>query len=53
MNMSYGTYSEYLKSAQKDYRNKLAAMTSVVRTAQHASAKELKKFLDELKEEIV
>jgi len=49
MNMTYGTYSEYLKSAQKDYRNKLAALTSVVRSAQHASAKELKKFLDELK----
>jgi len=53
MNMTYGAYSEYLKSAQKDYRNKLAALTSVVRSAQHASAKELKKFLDELKEEIV
>jgi len=53
MNMTYGTYSEYLKSVQKDYRNKLAALTSVVRSAQHASAKELKKFLDELKEEIV
>ena len=50
MNMTYGAYSEYLKSAQKDYRNKLAALTSVVRSAQHASAKELKKFLDELKE---
>ncbi|MCK4081987.1 hypothetical protein [Acinetobacter radioresistens] len=50
MNMTYGTYSEYLKSAQKDYRNKLAAMTSVVRSAQHASAKDLKKLLDELKE---
>ncbi|EET82539.1 hypothetical protein ACE5JW_08525 [Acinetobacter radioresistens] len=49
MNMTYGAYSEYLKSAQKDYRNKLAALTSVVRSAQHASAKELKKFLDELK----
>ncbi|BBL21119.1 hypothetical protein F939_02271 [Acinetobacter radioresistens DSM 6976 = NBRC 102413 = CIP 103788] len=53
MNMTYGAYSEYLKSAQKDYRNKLSALTSVVRSAQHASAKELKKFLDELKEEIV
>ena len=49
MNMTYGAYSEYLKSAQKDYRNKLTALTSVVRSAQHASAKELKKFLDELK----
>ncbi len=53
MNMTYGAYSEYLKSAQKDYRNKLAALTSVVRSAQHASAKDLKKFIDELKEELV
>ncbi|MCU4623895.1 hypothetical protein KTJ54_17615 [Acinetobacter radioresistens] len=50
MNMSYGTYSEYLKSAQKDYRNKLAALTSVVRSAQHASTKDLKKFLEDLKD---
>jgi len=50
MNMTYGTYTEYLKSAQKDYRNKLAALTSVVRSAQHASAKELKKFLEDLKD---
>ncbi|WP_046206094.1 hypothetical protein [Acinetobacter radioresistens] len=50
MDMTYGAYSEYLKSAQKDYRNKLAALTSVVRSAQHASAKDLKKLLDELKE---
>ncbi len=50
MNMTYGTYSEYLKSAQKDYRNKLAALTSVVRSAQHASAKDLKKFLEDLKD---
>lgn len=50
MNMTYGTYSEYLKSAQKDYRNKLAALTSVARSAQHASAKDLKKFLEDLKD---
>ena len=50
MNMTYGTYTEYLKSAQKDYRNKLAALTSVVRSAQHASAKDLKKFLEDLKD---
>lgn len=50
MNMTYGAYSEYLKSAQKDYRNKLAALTSVVRSAQHASAKDLKKFLEDLKD---
>jgi len=48
--MTYGAYSEYLKSAQKDYRNKLAALTSVVRSAQHASAKDLKKFLEDLKD---
>ncbi|WP_017401013.1 hypothetical protein [Acinetobacter radioresistens] len=50
MNMTYGAYSEYLKSVQKDYRNKLTALTSVVRSAQHASAKDLKKFLEELKD---
>ncbi|WP_151829047.1 hypothetical protein [Acinetobacter radioresistens] len=50
MNMTYGTYSEYLKSVQKDYRNKLAVLTSVVRSAQHASAKDLKKFLEDLKD---
>ncbi|MEN8381617.1 hypothetical protein [Acinetobacter radioresistens] len=50
MNMTYGAYSEYLKSAQKDYRNKLATLTSVMRSAQHASAKDLKKFLEDLKD---
>ena len=49
MNMTYGTYTEYLKSAQKDYRNKLATLTSVMRSAQHASAKDFKMFIDKLK----
>ena len=49
MNMTYGAYSEYLKSAQKDYRNKLATLTSVMRSAQHASAKDFKMFIDKLK----
>lgn len=50
MNMSYGAFEQYLKSAQKDHKNKLQYLSSVIRSAHHANAKEFKKFFEELKE---
>lgn len=50
MNMTYGAFDQYLKSAQKDHKNKLQYLSSVIRSAQHANAKEFKKFFDDLKE---
>lgn len=50
MNMTYGAFDQYLKSAQKDNKNKLQYLSSVIRSAHHANAKEFKKFFDELKE---
>ena len=50
MNMAYGAFDQYLKAAQKDNKNKLQYLASVIRSAHHANAKEFKKFFDELKE---
>lgn len=50
MNMTYGAFDQYLKAAQKDNKNKLQYLSSVIRSAHHANAKEFKKFFDELKE---
>lgn len=50
MNMTYGAFDQYLKSAQKDHKNKLQYLSSVIRSAHHANAKEFKKFFEELKE---
>jgi hypothetical protein len=50
MNMTYGAFEQYLKSAQKDHKNKLQYLSSVIRSAHHANAKEFKKFFEELKE---
>ena len=50
MNMTYGAFDQYLKSAQKDHKNKLQYLSSVIRSAHHANAKEFKKFFEELRE---
>lgn len=50
MNMTYGAFDQYLKSAQKDNKNKLQYLSSVIRSAHHANAKEFAKFLDGLRE---
>ncbi|TCH64205.1 hypothetical protein [Acinetobacter sp. ANC 4862] len=50
MSMTYGAFEQYLKSAQKDHKNKLQYLSSVIRSAHHANAKEFKKFFEELKE---
>ena len=50
MNMTYGAFDQYLKSAQKDHKNKLQYLSSVIRSAHHANAKEFKKFFEGLKE---
>jgi len=39
MNMTYGAFDQYLKSAQKDHKNKLQYLSSVIRSAHHANAK--------------
>ena len=50
MNMTYGAFDQYLKSAQKDHKNKLQYLSSVIRSAHHANAKEFAKFFDSLRE---
>lgn len=50
MNMTYGAFDQYLKSAQKDHKNKLQYLSSVIRSAHHANTKEFKKFFEGLKE---
>lgn len=50
MKMTYGAFDQYLKSAQKDHKNKLQYLSSVIRSAQHANAKEFTKFFEGLKE---
>ena len=50
MNMTYGAFDQYLKSAQKDNKNKLQYLSSVIRSAHHANAKEFAKFFESLKE---
>lgn len=50
MNMTYGAFDQYLKSAQKDHKNKLQYLSSVIRSAHHANAKEFKKFFEGLKD---
>ena len=50
MSMTYGAFDQYLKSAQKDHKNKLQYLSSVIRSAHHANAKEFAKFFEGLKE---
>lgn len=51
MNMTYGAYTAYLKSAQKQYSSRLRAMSNVVRCAQHADRKGFEKFQQNLQSE--
>lgn len=48
MQMTYGAFERYLKAAQKIERQKLAAISNAVRSAQHASAKEFQRYFDGL-----
>ena len=48
MQMTYGAFERYLKAAQKNERQKLAALSNAVRSAQHASQKEFKRYFEEL-----
>ncbi len=50
MEMTYGAFEQYLKAAQKNQRSQLQYLSSVIRSAHHANAKEFKKFFEELKE---
>lgn len=50
MNMTYGAFEQYLKAAQKNQRSQLQYLSSVIRSAHHANAKEFKKFFEELRE---
>lgn len=50
MEMTYGAFEQYLKSAQKNQRSQLQYLSSVIRSAHHANAKEFKKFFEELRE---
>lgn len=50
MEMTYGAFEQYLKAAQKNQRSQLQYLSSVIRSAHHANAKEFKKFFEELKD---
>lgn len=49
LQMSYGTFIGYLKSAQKQQSDKLRTFTNLMRAAQHANTKAFAKLIDELK----
>ena len=48
LQMSYGTFTEYLKSAQKQQLAKMRIQTNLMRAAQHAKDKAYTKLMDEL-----
>ncbi len=48
MQMNYGTFISYLKSAQKQERNKIKMLSNAVRSAHHASMKQYKEFMSSL-----
>lgn len=45
MNMSYGAFVAYLKVAQRDENQKLRALATAVRMAQHAKKSDFEKYL--------
>ncbi|MEN3978198.1 hypothetical protein [Acinetobacter sp. CWB-B33] len=47
--MSYGTFTGYLKAAQKNQVTKLQVQTNLIHSAQHANAKAFAKLIEELK----
>lgn len=49
MQMSYGTFTGYLKAAQKNQAAKMRVQTNLMRAAQHANAKAFSKLIEELK----
>ena len=46
--MNYGTFMGYLKSVQKQERNKIKMLSNAVRSAHHASMKQYKEFINSL-----
>jgi len=48
MQMSYGTFTGYLKAAQKNHAAKMRTQTNLMRAAQHANAKAFAKLIDEM-----
>lgn len=48
LQMSYGTFIEYLKSAQKQQLAKMRIQTNLMRAAQHAKDKAYTKLMEEL-----
>lgn len=49
MNMTYGAFINYLKSAQKAERRNLSSFAGIFRAAQHADKRGFDKLLNELK----
>ncbi len=49
MNMTYGAFINYLKSAQKAERRNLSSFAGIFRAAQHADKRGFEKLLNELK----
>ncbi len=50
MSTSLNAYRQQLAMFQKDNKNKLQYLSSVIRSAHHANAKEFAKFFEGLKE---
>lgn len=49
LQMSYGTFTGYLKAAQKNQAAKLQVQTNLIHSAQHANAKGFVKLIEEVK----
>lgn len=49
LNMSYGTFTQYLKSAQRNELRKRRSQVNLMRSAQHAQNREFKKLMEDLK----
>ncbi len=49
LNMSYGAYLQYVKSAQRSELRKMRSQVNLMRSAQHAQNREFKKLMEDLK----
>lgn len=49
MNMSYGAYKHYLDAVVKAHKRNISTQAGIMRVAQHAAAREFKKYIDDIK----
>jgi hypothetical protein len=50
MNMTYGAFKLYTEAVVKREKQNIATLSNIIRMAHHATAKQFKSFIDELKE---